>query len=285
MRAGKFRKWKFKAHGARQHVIDGAKHRHGEEAIEAQLRFRRAEPGKIRHPADLRTRHRHQHQSRQQKRVNARADVFGLFYHSLLENLVRSSLGDSLYKGFGSHFSLGTRLVRKIFIQDQKQWLEGIDPEQILLTSFEKGITQGRRLMGSEADKWTWGKIHAAEFIHPLGVRSRFMESLYQVGPVPVSGSVDAINFAGGAPSEFFKIVEGVSLRQISDITGPPQVFAASPMGISAHFFSGHYKDQMRVWADGRLFQYSVDFADAQKEDSGAVLFRPTRVEQISMGD
>jgi penicillin G amidase len=221
----------------------------------------------------------------QMSKESPAAAVFGLFYRSLLENLVRSSLSDSLYKGFGSNFSLGTRLVRKIFIQDQKQWLEGIDPEQILLTSFEKGITRGKRLMGSEADKWTWGKIHAAEFIHPLGVRSRFMESLYQVGPVPVSGSVDAINFAGGAPSEFLKIVEGVSLRQISDITGPPQVFAASPMGISAHFFSGHYKDQMRVWADGRLFQYSVHFADAQKEDSSAVLFKPARVGQISMGD
>jgi len=65
-------------------------------------------------------------------------------------------------------------------------------------------------------------------------------------------------------------------------MTDPPQVFSAGPMGVSAHFFSKHYKNQTRAWFDGRSFQDPVQFPDARKLDSSAVLFKH-RVGQISM--
>jgi hypothetical protein len=54
-------------------------------------------------------------------------------------------------------------------------------------------------------------------------------------------------------------------------------------MGISAHFFSTHYKDQTRAWADGRSFYDPVQLADAGKKDLNTLFFRPSRVGRISL--
>jgi penicillin G amidase len=213
------------------------------------------------------------------------AAAFGLWLQTLLRDLFRNPLGDPLYEEFVGSGPLGLRMVKKIFLQGEKEWLDGVSPEQTLTTSFQKAITRGKRLMGGDPGRWKWGGIHAVTFAHPLTLRSRFMEFLYEVGPVSVSGSADAINFAGGSSLHPFKVVEGVSLRQISDLTDPPQIFAASPMGISAHFFSTHYKDQMRAWEDGRSFYDPVQLADVGKNDLGAMFFRPSRVGRISMGE
>ena len=212
------------------------------------------------------------------------AATFGLFYQALLEDLFHTPLGGPLYGEFTARFPLGLRVVKKIFLQGRKAWLAGVSPEQALITSFQKAMTRGKKLMGGDPAKWKWGEIHAVTFVHPLTVRSRFMEFLYQVGPVPVSGSVDTINFAGGSSLQPFNVFEGVSLRQISDLTDPPQIFAASPMGISAHFFSTHYKDRIRAWADGRFFYDPVQLSDAGKKDLNTLFFRPSRVGRISMG-
>ena len=212
------------------------------------------------------------------------AATFGLFHQALLEDLFRTPLGDPLYEEFTDYCFLELRVVKKIFLDGQKQWLAGVSPEQILITSFQNAMTTGKNLMGRDPAKWKWGQIHTTTFAHPLTLRSRFTEFLYQVGPVPVSGSVDTINFAGRSSQKPFNVFEGVSLRQISDMTDPPRIFAASPMGISAHFFSTHYKDQMSAWVDGRSFHDPVQLADARKDDLNTVLFRPSRVGRISMG-
>ena len=212
------------------------------------------------------------------------AATFGLFHQALLEDLFRTPLGDPLYEEFTDYCPLELRVVKKIFLDGQKQWLAGVSPEQTLITCFQKAMTRGKNLMGWDPAKWKWGQIHTATFAHPLTLRSRFTEFLYQVGPVPVSGSVDTINFAGRSSQKPFNVFEGVSLRQISDMTDPPQIFAAGPMGISAHFFSTHYKDQMRAWVDGRSFHDPVQLADARKDDLNTMLFRPSRVGRISMG-
>jgi len=218
----------------------------------------------------------------QMNKESPAAAVFALFYQSLVDEVFRAPLGDPLYQSFASYPPLASKVIRRVFLHDQTKWLAGSDPEQVLAKSFRKAMVRGRNRMGGDVSDWRWGRIHTATFVHPLTVRSRFLESLFQVGPISVSGSVDTINCAGWTQPQTFHVIEGASLRQISDMTDPPQVFSAGPMGVSAHFFSKHYKNQTRAWFDGRSFQDPVQFPDARKLDSSAVLFKH-RVGQISM--
>ncbi|MBI5250672.1 MAG: penicillin acylase family protein [Desulfomonile tiedjei] len=216
-------------------------------------------------------------------RESAAAAIFGLFYQSLVEELLLPQLGEELYEGFTAHSPLTARLVREIFVNKNQAWLRQIDPEDLLCRSFQKSVSLGKSLMAADPKKWQWGEIHKTEFRHPLAVRSRFLEALYDVGPVSMPGSKDTINYAGWSQVHAFKVQDGVSLRQISDMTQPPELFCVSPMGSSAHFFSTHYKDQTSAWLMGRPFREPLQIADIRKSGFNPVVFKSKSTGTISM--
>jgi penicillin G amidase len=214
---------------------------------------------------------------------SAAAAIFGLFYQALVEELFLEPLGESLYAGFTGYPPLASRAVKRIFIEDQTGWIESVNPQELLKKSFQKAVARGQSLMGSEPKKWKWGEIHTAEFRHPLAVRSKFLEALYQVGPIPISGASDTINFAGWSQAHPFHVPAGMSLRQVVDMTQPAQVAGASPMGASAHFFSPHYKDQTRAWLSGRSFRDPVLTADIRKSAFSTVIFKAVPAGSLSL--
>jgi penicillin amidase len=205
---------------------------------------------------------------------SAGAAVFGLVYRALQEELFLKPLGDQLYDGFTGYFPLPSRAMKKIIANDGKGWIKSGGLEPVLIRAFEKAAGQGESLMGADPKKWKWGQIHKTEFRHPLTARSRFLEALYNVGPASTSGSDDTINLAGWTAAHPFRVVDGVSLRQMSDMTEPPQVFGISPLGSSSHFFSAHYKDQTAAWLDGRSYADPIQSADIRKNGFNAVLFK-----------
>ncbi|MFH1112876.1 MAG: penicillin acylase family protein [Pseudomonadota bacterium] len=211
------------------------------------------------------------------------AAVFGLAYQSLLEEMFRAPMGEDLYARFAGNPNLAGRAVKKIILGGAESWLGKEGSLSLLRRSFEKAVSEGSGLMGNDPSKWAWGRIHSAEFRHPLTSRSRFLEALYHVGPVPLKGSGDTIDFAGWYPSHPFTVTAGVSLTQIADMTDPPQVFGISPMGVSAHFFSSHYKDLTGVWLQGRSFRDPVETADIRKGGFSQVLFKARPSGALSM--
>jgi penicillin amidase len=214
---------------------------------------------------------------------SAGAAVFGLVHQSLIEELFLDRMGERLYTGFTACLSPVNRAIRTALLQKGKPWLGDAETQRILKDSFRKAVSMGSRTMGDQPSKWQWGDIHTTEFRHPLTSRSRFLEALYHVGPVPFNGSDDTIDFAGWSPSHPFNVVVGVSLRQIADMTDPPQLFGISPMGASAHFFSSHYKDQTSAWLNGRFFRDPVQTADIRKNGFSPVLFKARGAGSLTM--
>jgi penicillin amidase len=218
----------------------------------------------------------------QMSRDSAPATVFALLYQSLMEDLFRKSLGDRDYQGFTSYYPLVVRTMRKIFIENRSAWLGHVRPERVLRQSFEKAVERGKALMGNDPAKWKWGHIHSAVFFHPLTTRSRFLELLYHVGPVPMPGSVETIDFADWSTVHPFRVFEGVSLRYVSEMTQPPELSGISPMGSSAHFFSSHYKDQTAAWSKGRSFRDPIERADIRQMGFNVVIFSPSSPKRAS---
>lgn len=204
----------------------------------------------------------------------AAAAIFGLTHQALVEELLARRLGEPTYEDVASYPPLTGRIIKRIFVDKQKSWLTEGAPDQFLTRAFEKALDQGESRLGSDPRKWKWGDIHRVEFRHPLTTRSRFLETLYNVGPASMPGSDDSINFAGWSVAHPFNVVEGVSLRHIGEMTDPPQAYGISPLGASAHFFSTHYKDQTSLWLSGRLFSDPIQTADIRKSGFNAVLFK-----------
>jgi len=204
----------------------------------------------------------------------AAAAVFGLTHQSLVEELLARRLGDPAYEDFASYPPLTARLIKRIFVDKHKVWLTEAGPDQALTRAFEKALDRGESRLGADPKKWKWGDLHRVEFRHPLTTRSRFLETLYNVGPATMSGGEDSINFAGWSAAHPFNVIEGVTLRHIGEMTDPPQAYGISPLGASAHFFSTHYKDQTSLWLSGRLFSDPIQTADIRKSGFNAVLFK-----------
>jgi penicillin G amidase len=217
------------------------------------------------------------------KRDSPGAAVFQLFYHSLLDRLFSKSLGNNLYEGFTAYSPLPSRLVRKIFLKQSRQWIGKTDTNALMKTCLANAVATGEDLMGSDPKQWKWGRLHKIEFHYPLTAGSRFLESMYHVGPLGLSGCEDTVNFAAGRPWSPFRVVDAVSLKEIQDMTSPPQVFAVAPMGESAQFFSTHYKDQTLAWLNGRFSREPLETADIRKGAFSWVLYRPVPTTTVSM--
>jgi penicillin amidase len=205
---------------------------------------------------------------------SAAAAIFGLTHQALVEELLSRRLGEQLYDDVTAHPPLVSRILKRAFLDNRKSWLMEAGADKILVTAYEKALDRAKSRMGSDPKKWKWGEIHRVEFRHPLTARSRFLETLYHVGPVSLSGSDDTVNLAGWSMAHPFKVVEGVSLRHVGEMTDPPQAFGISPLGASAHFFSTYYKDQTSLWLSGRLFPDPIQTADIRKSGFNAVLFK-----------
>lgn len=211
------------------------------------------------------------------------AAVFGLTYHVLVKDLFLTQLGEEMYEGFTDYSPLVSRLIQRIFIQKQSPWILSKDAEAVLQGSFRKAVALGTKMMGRDPKKWQWGEILRAELRHPLTERSKFLEVLYHVGPMEYRGSEDTIDCSGWSLSQPFRVLEGVSLRQVSDMTDPPQVSGISSLGTSAHFFSTHYKDHTREWLRGRLIRDTLATADIRKAGCSEVIFKPTHQPVVSL--
>ena len=219
----------------------------------------------------------------QMNRESTGAAIFGLVYQSLVEDLLIKSLGNELFSGFTSYPPLAARLVRNVFVDHRSEWLGKTDRAAFLVDSFQKAIVRGKALMGNSITKWKWGEIHTTVFRHPVSAKSRFLEALYQVGPLATSGSSDTINSSGWSVAHPFGVAGGVSFRQFADMSQPPLVFGVIPLGSSAHFFSAYYKDQTSAWLTGRALIDPLNMADISKDGSNSVLFRPPAIGSISL--
>ncbi len=213
---------------------------------------------------------------------SAGAAAFALIYQALVEELFKGKLSTGDYQAFTAHDALTARNVKAILVDRNIEWLDGKHPNEVIGTSFAKAMRQGASLMGSDPAKWKWGDVHGLVFRHALTIRSRFLELLYHVGPVSLSGSLDTIDLAGWSPRQPFYVIDGVSLRQICDMTHPPEIAGMSPVGSSGHFFSPHYKDRTRSWAEGGSFREPVERADIRQSGFSSVLFKPAKKTEIS---
>lgn len=217
------------------------------------------------------------------KRDSAGAALFALTYRSFVKELLWTPLGEELFQGFTAFGPAVSRLVTKVFLSGQKAWICDRDPQSILTKGFREAVHQGTRLLGADPKHWQWGEIHRAEFRHPLTERSRFLEILYDVGPISYRGSEDTIDYSVSSPTYPYRVMEGVSLKHVTDMTDPPMVSSISPLGSSAHFFSTHYKDQTRAWLGGRSLGDPLAVSDIQKTRSSAILFKPSRQPAVTM--
>ena len=126
----------------------------------------------------------------------------------------------------------------------------------------------------------TWGELHTVSVAHPMGSVAA-LERVFglNLGPYPSPGSGYTVNVAGwGGREPPFRTGHGASQRHVVDMADVDGVGGfVLPGGQSGVPFSAHYRDQMPLWREGRLWRIPLDRAAAEARAVARMTLRPAR--------
>jgi penicillin G amidase len=110
-------------------------------------------------------------------------------------------------------------------------------------------------------DSRQWGDLHETRISHALG-RARALDRLvgFNLEPFSKGGSPYTVDVAGYGSRAPFVNTHGASQRHVVDLGDPAATGGyVIPTGQSGIPFSRHYRDQHRLWREGRLWPISLD--------------------------
>jgi penicillin amidase len=137
---------------------------------------------------------------------------------------------------------------------------------QLLITTLATAVRNIGRFQGDDPTKWTWGKLHAVTFRHPLDGTTPDAAAVMDLGPVDRPGDGTTVNATGfaaplnqprkGAPGYLkdFEQTSGASYREIFDFSDWDKSLAVNTPGQSGQPTSPHYSDLLPLWDQGQYF-------------------------------
>lgn len=185
------------------------------------------------------------------------------FLASLLFQHLRRSMTDRAapkeaadYKPYIAH-----SVLEKLLRERPKGWFN--DYDLWLATSLADAVEEGKRMQGRNPSKWRYGAMNELSLAQPVAKVIPFVSSFYNIGPVPMDGSGTTIK----ATSERL----GPSMRFVADTSNWDASLMNLTVGESAHFFSGHYKDQWKHYYYGQSFPLEFN----KVKGTGTLTLRP----------
>ena len=180
--------------------------------------------------------------------------------HNLLESglsaeLLEKSLGKGfhpLYAPTNEFYGHDTGMLLRTLQNPGSWWLMQAGGREALLTrSIRQTVEWLRETLGSNPDRWKWGKIHRLTFGHSLGMRKP-LDRVFNRGPYAMGGDTDTPNQMAMLPHEPYAAkAAGPSYRQIIDLGDFSRSMAILPPGQSGHLGNRHYDDLVKPWLKG----------------------------------
>ncbi|MCS7176629.1 MAG: penicillin acylase family protein [Candidatus Kapabacteria bacterium] len=142
----------------------------------------------------------------------------------------------------------------------------------ILHRSFVEAIDTLRHRLGNDISSWRYERLHQLHLEHPLGLHP-LLRPLFSRGPYPTPGAPTTVNTGEWRLWEPFRQMLGASARFIADLADSTWAVAL-PGGVSGHFLSHHYTDQLPLWLYGATVRRPLGIS---KTDRLSLVFVPSR--------
>ena len=220
-------------------------------------------------------------------RVAAIDSVGASVYHATYREAWRLGLTDdlpklflSLVKVFAYTYGFFDRLWAES--PDAKVWdIKGTPQvekrDDILRMAFKAGVAELKKKLGSNMDKWCWGKLHTITFHHLFGKAAM---GKFDVGPVAIPGGWDTVWAAGFGlwdDNYMFNVSEGPAFRHVMDFANMKDSNMILDLGQSGWPMTPAYDNAFEHWRTGRLWKLSMDPAEFAQGAEGVVELVPAR--------
>jgi penicillin amidase len=121
----------------------------------------------------------------------------------------------------------------------------------LLAVTLSEAFRDATALMGSDANRWSWGRVHNACFEHPLSAFDGPSRRLApDIGPFVLGGSESTVMKATYRPGDF-RVTIGASVRMVADVGDWDRSVWINTPGQSGDPRSRHYGDLAPLWARG----------------------------------
>jgi penicillin G amidase len=121
----------------------------------------------------------------------------------------------------------------------------------LLLESLGAAVSEVRQTLGPDHDRWAWGKLHHAQFVHALApLVDDATRAQLTVGRLAMGGSAFSPRAATYRLSDF-AVTNGASFRMVVDVGNWDQSVVINAPGQSGDPFSPHYRDLAPLWVSG----------------------------------
>lgn len=148
------------------------------------------------------------------------------------------------------------QVIESLLRERPAGWVPKDDWDAYLLGALRAALQQGRKLQGSPASKWQWGRALHWKFEHPVGKQIPVVDYFFNIGPVPMSGS--------GTTVKQTTLTLGPSERMVADLGDWDRSVQNLVTGESGSVASPHYKDQWPAYYAGRSFPMEFEHVDAK---------------------
>ena len=159
------------------------------------------------------------------------------------------------------------------FWWDDKTTPEVEDRDAMIAAAMIEAQNELTGLLGGEPTAWRWGALHTLTLTNQtLGTSGiGVVESLFNRGPIEVSGGESIVNATGWWPADGYEVTWVPSMRQVIDLSDFDNSTWINLTGNSGHAYNKNYSDQIAAWRDGEQYPW-VFSPEAVQEATVATL-------------
>jgi penicillin amidase len=148
----------------------------------------------------------------------------------------------------------------------------------LFAAALESAAADLTKRLGADPAGWTWGRLHQAEFVHPLAPAfpNDPVARSYTVGPMGKSGDNETLGRSTWRASDY-RLTNGASARFVADVGSWDNTVATNTPGQSGDPRSPHYRDLFAPWANNDYFPLLYSRAAVEKAAESRILLTPAK--------
>ncbi len=190
-------------------------------------------------------------------RASVGATLYAAFLQQLLLNTFGAHLSPARFREYVFLSTLALRRLLELLEVPNSPWFDNPRTPQretlqdVVRESFRQALDTLRERLGNRLQTWQYGRLHTLRLLHPLGLHP-LLRPIFSLGPYPSVGAPTTVNTGEWRFWAPFEQTLGASARFVADV-GDTTWGCVVPGGVSGHFLSPHYADQLPLWLYGGL--------------------------------
>jgi len=204
---------------------------------------------------------------------SAAAALYEVWSSGALRNAtLKAALGDERARLAAPGDATRVRLL----LEQPEGWMSTSQRDALLLASLSVAMADTTKRLGSaDVSQWQWGRLHRADFRHPLrALVDDATRKQLDVGDWPLGGSAFT-PMATSYRAADFGLSAGASFRMVLDVGNWDASRAINTPGQSGDPASPHYRDLAPIWVQGQYFPLLYSRAAVEREATERIRLEP----------